>query len=450
MNGFHIIGATWRRGGTEGVARFTVPESERPARLPELRRVLGAEELIYLATCNRVEILVSMPRGGERPRATGRGRRLVFEFLRGRSPERGEAEQALRLWSGEGALEHLLLVASGLDSAQLGEREIRGQLRDSFREAQRLEICGPRLSWAVTEAVRVARHVERSTAVSGGRQSLAGIGIERVEQHLRSRPGRVALVGVSPMTERCGAALAASGVECLVVNRSEERGLFLARRLGGCGFRPLANFLLQPGRFSAVVTAVRGEQPLLGEAELGRLARAAAGQPPLLVDFGVPPNADPEAAVRLGFERLDMEAISAAAESNRSRRLGEVAAARESIDRALEDLRREAAERETSPVLAAIHRRYRQTALDGAERLMRRQLPDLEDDQREAVEAFALNLAKRLAHVPTLGLRALASEYGRDAVETFLEASGEGLDEILNASEDGPRLSGAKDEGEAA
>ncbi|MEM1205055.1 MAG: hypothetical protein AAGN66_17625 [Acidobacteriota bacterium] len=420
MDRLGIIGAGWRRGGTESLGPFTLPADTRAERLPALKEALGVEELVYVATCNRVELLVVRPADPEEL-PPGVLRRRVFTELVGREPRPGEAEQALREWGGEGALEHLLLVACGLDSADLGEREIRGQLRDGHRLAQAAGVCGSRLDWAVGRALRVARQVAEDSGLADGSQSLAGLGIARVRERLAALPGPVALVGVSAMTERCGEALAAEGVPCVVVNRSAERGRGLASRLG-FPYQSLFEFRACPGVFTAVVLATGASEPLLGRGELERLT-AAAGHPPLVVDYGVPANADPRAAARLGVPRIGMQEISSEAEANRERRRGRAAAARERVDRALGELRGEFAERSTSPVLAELAQRFRDTARDGTARLFRRELKHLGDGERAAVEAFAVSLAKRFAHVPTLGLRALASEFGGDAVDTFLAAS---------------------------
>ncbi|MEM8933329.1 MAG: hypothetical protein AAGE94_19220 [Acidobacteriota bacterium] len=429
MERFGIIAANWRRTGTDGLERFTVPPDELAGRLPRLREALGVDELVYLATCNRVEILVVLDAPVGDTVSSVELRRRAFTELVGRRPTAGEAEQMLRLWGGEGALEHLLLVAGGLDSAQLGEREIRGQLRDSHRVARELGISGPLLDWAIDRGLAVAREIERSTHLADGRLSLAGIGLDRVQAHLAERGGRVALVGVSPMTERCGRALVDAGVECSIVNRGADRGEELARRLG-VPFRSLDAFLAEPGTWSALVTATGAREPIFGADELRRLITDRS-HPPLVVDFGVPPDVDPRAAAALRIPRVGMESINAEADASRGRRQAEVATAREHIDRALVSLRHELAQRATSQVLAELGRRYRRTAHDGVDRLFRRELRHLDADARQAVEAFALNLAKRFAHVPTLGLRALAAEHGHDAVATFLAASDTELAEVL-------------------
>ena len=64
MDRIGIIGVGWRDGGVSSLARFTVPRDERPRQMRRLAQVLSAEELVYLATCNRVEVLYVQGRDG--------------------------------------------------------------------------------------------------------------------------------------------------------------------------------------------------------------------------------------------------------------------------------------------------------------------------------------------------------------------------------------------------
>lgn len=422
MDRLGIIGASWRRGGSAALEPLTIAKEQQPERLPELRRSLGVDEMVYLATCNRVEILFAHDASASLPEI----RRRCFVALVGREPEPGEAERLLRMWGGEGAVEHLFLVASGLDSAQLGEREIRGQLRTEFELAQELGLTGRRLDWAVGEALKVARKVERRTALAEGRTSLAEIGLEGLRESLdaqnHSAPADapVALVGVSPMTERCGARLRSEGRPLLVVNRSAERGRALADFLGA-PFLGLDDFRRDPPPVTAVISATGSSVAVLKDDVLSRLA--AQSPRPVLVDFGIPADIEPEAAERLGFQVLSMQQISRRAEGDRAQRMAESAEAREVVDEALEGLRRRVAEETTSATMAALHRMYHATVDDRLEHLFKKELGHLGPAERDAVERFGHNLAKRFAHVPTLGLRALAAESGPEAVDVFLAAS---------------------------
>ncbi len=435
MERIGVIGTTWRSTHATDLAPFTIPLEARDARLPELRDALGARELVYLATCNRVEIVLVA--GDHEPIASFRPR--VFRALLGREPEPGEAERAFRAWGGEGAVEHLFLVASGLDSARVGETEIHGQLRDAFETARRLKLTGPRTERVLSEALRVAARVHTSTELGRGRTSLAEIAIEWLRDRVDRHAGAVALVGVSPMTRRVAEKLARVAVPLVVVNRSAERGREFAAEVGARAMS-LEEFRTAPPAVEAMLSATASPEPLFGRAELERLAaRTPSGEPTLVIDMAVPPDVDPAGAKAAGVNRRDMNDITRAAEDSRGVREAQAAEARALVDQALAEFLDQVVDRMLAPMMAALQQRYRHTALAGIDRLFRRELAGLGEEQQAAVRAWAETLARRFAHVPALGLRAVAHRHGLAPVELFFEAGDERLAHELHEMLDAAR-----------
>src|SRR5215472_4022644 len=183
MHQIGVVGLSYRHAGVDEVARFAVPRAEVPARLPALRALLKASEILYVGTCNRVEVLYSTENGTP----AGDLRQEVFRILTGRAPEPGEAARVLRAWAGEAAVEHVLLVACGLDSAQTGEREIAAQLRGAWEDSRAAHTCGPILDRLMGEALGMARSM-RQLSAGVHAPSLADLAADRVLQHLAGRP----------------------------------------------------------------------------------------------------------------------------------------------------------------------------------------------------------------------------------------------------------------------
>src|SRR5246500_3631827 len=334
MHQIGLVGLSYRPAGGEEVARFAVPRVEVPARLPALRALLKASEILYVGTCNRVEVLYSTEDGTPAEDL----RQEVFRILTGREPRAGEAARVLRAWTGEAAVEHLLLVACGLDSAQTGEQEIAAQLRGAWEDSRAAQTCGPILDRLMGEALGMARRVRRRTA--GVRSpSLGDLAADRVLQHLGGRPGRIALLGVSPMTRRCAAILREARVPLLIVNRTLQAAEELASSVSGEAM-PLDRFRAAPPPLDALVLAAGGGEPVLDASTLVRL-KGPAGPAPLIIDFGVPPNVDPAAAQRAGLARLGMNDLIEAAQGRRLAQLVRLAPVRHAIDERLAHLRSE-------------------------------------------------------------------------------------------------------------
>jgi glutamyl-tRNA reductase len=432
VNRIGLVGISWRDRRASALERFTVPREEREARLPTLAASIGVTELIYLATCNRVELAFA---GDGRTPMTAY-RRRIFAGLTGREPQPGEAEHTFRIWQGEGAVEHLFLVAAGLDSARVGESEITGQFREAVELSSELALLGSRLEPVTAEALRVAKRVRPITEGRVGRVSLAEIAVRLVRDRLDRTPGPVALIGISPMTTQCGEQLARSGVPLIVVNRTVERAAALAATLDA-GHRGLDQFRAAPDPVEALIVATGSAEPVLGRAELERLAgRSPSGEPPLVIDLAVPPNVAPEDALAADLPRIGMDRITERAATDRGHLLHQFADARALVDQALTDLRRQAAERLVGPMIAELRRRYRHTAVEGVERLFAKGLAGLGPAQREVVVRWAETLAHRFAHVPSVGLKDLAFRIGPAAVEAFFASADPELARELRAAAD--------------
>ncbi len=432
MDRIGIVGVGWRRGGTDLLARFTVPRDRRGALLPDFAERVGVRELVYLATCNRVEVLYV----GDGLTPLSAYRRRVFAALTGGEPEPGEAERTFALWTGEEAAEHLFLVACGLDSARPGETEIVGQLRDAVDESARHDLIGPRLALLTDEALRVVTRVRHRTGLGRKKVSLAEVALAHVRRRLGETPGEVAVVGISPMTVRCARRLARDGHPVVVVNRTVERAHVLAEEIGGRA-RSLEEFVVRPDAAEALVLATGSPGPVLTRSCLERLAaRTPSCRPPLLVDMAIPPDVAPRDAESAGCPRLGMDRVLTEVESNRREREGELDDARALVSESLVGLKRRLAERVLAPMLAALQRRYRRTAEEGVDRLLRRELGHLAAGEREAVREWAITLARRFAHIPSLGLRGLAAQTGSRGVEAFLSGLDDALAEDLKQSFD--------------
>jgi len=411
-----MVGVSWRQGGAESLAEFTLPEAEVADRLRAFAKEFELGELAYLATCNRVELIfarTSASRAGDlRPE--------IFRLLTGRDARPGEAERRLRAWAGEGAAEHLFLIAAGLDSACVGETEIVGQVRASLALAEKVNLSGPALDLVFEEALRIAARVRGETRLGEGRMSLAEIAVAALSERIDATPGAVALVGISPMTERAAVSLHAAGTPLVIVNRTLDKARALAERFGARA-QSLDSFRAGPPAVEAVLTATGAQEPVLSEAALERLAaKTPSGRAPLIVDMAVPADVDASACRKVTIPRLGMDDIVARAESNRGARLLEAAQAREQVDAALDKLQERFAERYYGPLFGALQQRYRRTAQEGVNRLLKKELKGLGERERAAIETWCEVLARRFAHIPCLGLRGLLSTGPDGSIEAFL------------------------------
>jgi glutamyl-tRNA reductase len=415
MHQIGVVGLSYRHAAVEQVARFALAREAIGPRLPQLQGALGGGEVLYLGTCNRVEVVFVTPDG----EAASDAREAVFRVLAAREPTPGEAARILRAWTGEAAVEHLFLVACGLDSAQTGEQEIAAQLRLAWEESRAARTCGPLIDRLMGEALGMARQVRRLAA--GVRApSLGDLAAEHALGHLNGGTGRVALVGVSPMTRRCAARLNEARVPLTIVNRSAAAGEELAAALGAEALT-LERFRAAPPAVAAVVLAAGGGEPVLDESALARLAARAGAA--LLIDFGVPPNVEPAAAARAGLRRLGMDHLIEAAQGQRIAELTRLAPVRAAIDARLAHLTADFAARALGPRLAHLRATFEGIAAEEVTRALAHELRTLDEEQRVQLGRLGRTLALKLAHLPLAGLKAAAVHTGTETFDAFFDAA---------------------------
>lgn len=444
MDQIGVVGLSYRHAGADDIAGFTLPKNDLAERLSSLRASLGTAELVYLATCNRVEVVFAMPEG----HVARDLRAEVFQALTDRTPGPNEARTTLRTWIGEAAVEHLFLIACGLDSAQAGEREIAAQLRGALETARTSGVCGPVLDRIVGEALSLSGRLQRMAA-DARPPSLADLASDRMLLHLSggaapaSAPravgarrldidatasasaaaqdsrGIVAILGVSPMTRRASELLHKNGAKLVVVNRTIEVAEELARSVGGEAIS-LESFRAQPRDVAGLIVATGGTEPVLDASAVHRLAKAVT-KPLLIIDFGLPPNIDPNAAKDCGLARIGMDEMIQTAQDRRLAQLMRLAPMRAAIDERLTRIREQLASRAIGPQLAELRNSFERIATAEADRAMAEELHALGPQEQQQVRRVIETLAHKLAHLPLSGIRAAAPHANSESLEAFFK-----------------------------
>ncbi|MCO5167557.1 MAG: glutamyl-tRNA reductase [Planctomycetes bacterium] len=387
-----VIATSFRRVGLGRLGTYVLSPEDTAAQAA-LREALGADELVYLATCNRVECYVALPhavRDEDAVELLGRAR--AFFAARGASPMTDGPGEALFVKAGQGALEHLLTVTSGLDSLVLGETEISGQAKRALDRCAAVGLSGATLGRLFDRAAVCSRRVKNETALGRTPASAAQVAVHKIRKYFGSEgPGVTVLVGAGEMTRKVAQALQGKPGEKIFVNRTRDKAEELAKKFGGRA-QSLAEFLAAPPAWIDVVFAATAatEVVIPAEALAPALAarRAAGARLPLIVcDLGLPRDVDPALDDKPGVFVVDMITIEALSAENQRALEGEAHKARAVVAQEVERLVRED--------------RFRRIADESAQAMLGSRLAHLSDADRDAILRFATGLASRMARNPT-------------------------------------------------
>ncbi len=392
-----VIGVNHRSGPLSLLERVSIAPTEVPKAVAGLARLDNVREVVVLSTCMRTEIYAV----AEKFHGAYADIRNFLCDLGDITPD--ELHPHLYSEHDDAAVTHLFEVAAGLDSAVIGETEILGQLRTAWEIAQREGGSRTTLNLLFRHAVGVGKRARTETAIARGTASVSHAAVEMAVEHHGDIAGRkVALVGAGAMGEGIAVALHGAGVgDVMVVNRTPERGVALAARIGGValGMDRLSEALAS---CDVVLTSTGSGQPVVTRELLEGIERN--GRPLLFVDIAVPRDVAPDVADMTDVTVLDLEDLSAWAERGRSERLAEVDHVAAIVSEETERFGLQATALQAAPLVASL--RARVEGLREAELARHaKRLDHLDDDHRELVEAITRGLVAKLLHEPSVRLR---------------------------------------------
>jgi glutamyl-tRNA reductase len=284
-----VTGISHRRAPVELREKLAVDPEILPEALGGLRRDLGAEEMVILSTCNRVEIY-SVHEGA--PPGLPQVAALVAA-RHGVSPH--VLEPALYRHQGPEAVRHLFRVASSLDSMVLGEPQITGQVKDAYLAAKEAGATGRVFNRLFQQANHVAGRIRSSTSIGEKNVSVPSVAArmaERIFQGFSTK--RLVVVGAGEMADLTVGAFRARGVARVhVVNRTLENARSLADRSGGEAHTldELAKVL---SLGDIVISCIRSETFVITVEDVESAMRARQREPMFLMDLSVPRNIHPQ------------------------------------------------------------------------------------------------------------------------------------------------------------
>ncbi len=382
MERLALIGVSYRRGGATALEHWQNHIQSNPHRLWVER---GLREVVFLSTCNRCDVIASLPE----TMGVMEAKQLLAPSDAGRC----------YAYVGEGAVEQLSRITSSLDSLNPGEYQFRQQTREAFAEAEKEGTVGKDTRFAFTTAFRIAKRVRREVELAPLNTSLFSLAKPALEKHI-PQDAHIGIVGMGEMGQIAARVLhERPGTTLHLVNRTRSRAETFALELQcPTQVHSLEEFLASLPPLHALVCATPAPQ-IINQAVIQQLSDVS-----VIVDLGIPRNVDSQAAKAHDILVLDVDTLQEAGKERRHKIEQNLIQAEnillEELDLAVEEW----LERQLGPAIRKLREDY------------------IAAIPPEIPEGQVQRLANRFSKVPIRGLRALARHHGIAAAKTFLDA----------------------------
>lgn len=307
-----------RQCGTS-IKRTPVTEMEKihlgrqgiPIFLEKVKTCDCIQEIVLLMTCNRVEFYYACENPDQAKNwllQTLSEMKLVPEAtINDLLVERNEQK----------AIEHLFSVASGVESMVYGENEILTQVKDAYQRSLEYNLTGAILNKVFQSAVATGKRVRSETEISRGAYSVSSIAIEAIREKVLDYFSRkILIVGSGVMGNRALKKLEALGhPQIFMANRTQEKAEAATAELNAYVF-DYDQLQEESKTFDIIILATSSKEYILKASQfMGDI------QTMLVIDLGVPRNADPSLSEK--FNIITVDGLKEIAEKNVHKRRGE-------------------------------------------------------------------------------------------------------------------------------
>lgn len=249
----------------------------------------GVGEGVILSTCNRTEIYCY----GNDLDPDHLGQWLAgFHGL-----AHGDLSPYLYLHQERQAVEHLLRVASGLNSLVLGEPQILGQVKQAWQTATSAGTVGKILGRLFQHSFATAKQVRTDTAIGDSPVSVAFAAVSLSKQIFSDLSSQTALlIGAGETIELTARHLQQQQIgRIIVANRTVAKAHELAEQFNGYAIS-LTEIPAHLPEADIVISSTASPVPVLGKGTVESALKQRRHRPIFMVDIAVP--RDIEAEVR--------------------------------------------------------------------------------------------------------------------------------------------------------
>lgn len=327
MESFKVIAFTHKNLPFELIGKLHLSPDEQVSVLGGLKINFAFEELLFLSTCNRIELFIKSQNDFDKIFI-----KKVVLFLNSRlaNEEATYLSESAEVYENEHAVNHILKVASSLESLVVGEREIITQVRKAYDFCNQLGLTGDFIRLLTKQTIETAKDIYTNTDIAKNPVSVASLAYRQLRNLGIKNEARILFVGSGETNTILANYLQKHKfANFTVFNRTLHNAQKLASILNGKAYElsAMQNYSLG---FDVLIVCTSSSEPIITETIYKQLLTNETNKK-VIIDLGLPANVEESVAKSKFVNYIDINSIKAQADANLQLRKNEIVKCEEII-----------------------------------------------------------------------------------------------------------------------
>lgn len=395
---FNIIAFTHNSVGLDEIGKFHLEKEEVASKMRTLKDEMNLLEIMYLSTCNRVEFILATHDELDKE--------FISLFLKALNPSWDHdiisnlADKAKK-WNGINAVNHIIEVASSIDSMVLGEREIITQVREAYNYAKGHDLSGDIIRVVIRQTIQTAKKVYTQTNIATRPVSVVSLAYHHLRSKSISDDARIIIIGAGVTNQNMCRFLKKHGFNNFsVFNRTQDKAVTLANSIGGKAYE-LSELKDYKKGFDVIVTCTGASNAIISQ-ELYSNLLVGESNKKIIIDLALPCDLDTKIIDSYNLEHVSVEFLKTISESNLKERKKELIKVRQIIFDAVEEFKEIFKMRQVEIKMRSIPERVKEIRSNAINEVFCKEISELDDSSKEVLDKILNYMEKKYVSVPML------------------------------------------------
>lgn len=393
---FHILAFTHKKMDVSEVGKLHIELDKQKEVLNLFKQTMELEELMFLSTCNRVEFLFCTPKNVDD--------NFIHTFFQTLYPHYETTqithfENTVESYSGVHAIEHILQVASSIDSMIVGEREIITQVRNAFDASKEMGLTGDFIRVVMRHTVETAKRVYTETSIANKPVSVVALAYHTLRDMDISLDARVLMIGAGMTNSNMAKFLRKHGFKNFTVfNRTVEKAELLAKDLHGSGYGLDSLQTFDKG-FDIIITCTGSEAPIITPEIYTHLLQGEKTKK-VVIDIAIPHDLDAEIVKNNHVTHISIDYLQKISDRNLLERSKEIVHVEQILSDAVESFMYIHKMRQVEIAMREVPNMVKDIRATAVNEVFKKELQTLDDDSREVLDKIIGYMEKKYMSMP--------------------------------------------------